>query len=406
LGETSGDINAIWERQKQALPRRVSFLADNIQLLRRSAEDVKRDARQWAAMSGDADHAADAVESGVADGDEGQRTAYRSDNIGNAIRLIDVLRNTLGNNQITAGSKEISTMVQELCRFQLAALSSKHELGATIVPERGPRNLRLPGDPFQTAGIPRQEQVRSIKSQQTSASREREKMIQGIQNQLDSNTTGHSQAAYSALNGFGEDDIEITPADSEILAQSGCPSTSIRFGPATSFLEAGRQLAESFTLNQRQSIAFRIICRQLDRLRSNEQGTPQLCQFIGGEGGVGKSRIIEALGELFASKGISHRLLVTATSGTAAARINGITIHSACSFSKDASRMASNKDIDGVREANTANLYIDGQARMDWQEKYLLIIDEVSMLGARTLYAVNQQLCKLRGREQDFGGIC
>jgi hypothetical protein len=42
---------------------------------------------------------------------------------------------------------------------------------------------------------------------------------------------------------------------------------------------------------------------------------------------------------------------------------------------------------------------------MDWQEKNLLIIDEVSMLGTRTLYGVNQQLCKLRGRAEDFGGI-
>ena len=98
-------------------------------------------------------------------------------------------------------------------------------------------------------------------------------------------------------------------------------------------------------------------------------------------------------------------LLPPATSGTAAARINGITIHSACNFSKDASQMGSKKDIDGVRASNTVNLYIDGQARMDWQEKYLLIIDEVSMLGARTLYAVNQQLCKFRGCAQDFGGI-
>jgi hypothetical protein len=238
-----------------------------------------------------------------------------------------------------------------------------------------------------------------------SVSREREKMIQGIQSQPDSNTTGHSEAVHSILSGFGEDDIDITPADSETLVRGTGPSTSIQFGSATSFLEAGRRLAELFTLNQRQSIAFRIICRQLDRVHRNERGTPQLCQFIGGEGGTGKSRIIEALGELFARKGISHRLLVTATSGTAAARINGITIHSACGFSKDSSRMGSNKDIDGVRESNTSNLYIDGQVRMDWQEKYLLIIDEVSMLGARTLYAVNQQLCKLRGYAQDFGGI-
>lgn len=42
---------------------------------------------------------------------------------------------------------------------------------------------------------------------------------------------------------------------------------------------------------------------------------------------------------------------------------------------------------------------------MDWQEKYELIIDEVSMLGARTLYAVNEQLRRLRESTEDFGGI-
>ena len=35
----------------------------------------------------------------------------------------------------------------------------------------------------------------------------------------------------------------------------------------------------------------------------------------------------------------------------------------------------------------------------------MLIIDEVSMLGTRTLYAVNESLCRLQGSTQDFGGI-
>lgn len=35
----------------------------------------------------------------------------------------------------------------------------------------------------------------------------------------------------------------------------------------------------------------------------------------------------------------------------------------------------------------------------------MLIIDEVSMLGARTLYAVNERLRTLRGCSEDFGGI-
>ncbi|KAG7418719.1 ATP-dependent DNA helicase PIF1 [Fusarium oxysporum f. sp. raphani] len=184
----------------------------------------------------------------------------------------------------------------------------------------------------------------------------------------------------------------------------------VHFGASTSFLEAGKALVARFTLNKRQAIAFLILCRQLDLIHRGEKreksDISQLCQFVGGEGGTGKSRVIEALVELFASKGISNRLLITATSGTAAARINGITIHSACGFSKDQAAGANlAKDLDGVRLPKQAERFVHGQSRMDWQDKAMLVIDEVSMLGARTLYAVNEQLCRLRGSQQDFGGI-
>ncbi|KJZ69188.1 hypothetical protein HIM_11421 [Hirsutella minnesotensis 3608] len=94
------------------------------------------------------------------------------------------------------------------------------------------------------------------------------------------------------------------------------------------------------------------------------------------------------------------------TPGTAAARINGITIHSACGFSKDQGTGANTaKDLDRVRIPKRADRFVHGQSRMDWQEKDVLVIDEVSMLGARTLHAVNEQLCRLRGLQRDFGGI-
>lgn len=66
-------------------------------------------------------------------------------------------------------------------------------------------------------------------------------------------------------------------------------------------------------------------------------------------------------------------------------------------------RRGSDKAVDGIKVPSATELY--GQVRTDWQEKCLLIIDEVSILGARTLYAVNKQLCKLRGCAEDFGGI-
>lgn len=61
--EMSGDINVIWERFRKGLPRRLSFVVGNVQLLRRSAEDAKRDARQWAAQSGETDPVVDEMDS-------------------------------------------------------------------------------------------------------------------------------------------------------------------------------------------------------------------------------------------------------------------------------------------------------------------------------------------------------
>ncbi|EGY20851.1 uncharacterized protein VDAG_02375 [Verticillium dahliae VdLs.17] len=384
LCETAGDINALWERQRQCLSRRMAFFADNIQLLRRSAEDAKRDAKQWAAQSGDGDPSSEATGAGLVDTDERAASEFRSDGVVIATRLIVVLRATMGAEQITVGSREIFTMVQQLSRFEQSVLRPMDELTAAVA--------NVADEAFAAADVPAQAQIRSIKSQQKCVSREKEKMIQGIQNRPDNATSGHGSAVGS-----------VQEASS---VQGSRASVSVRFGPSTSFSEAGRRLVSLFTLNRRQSIALRLICRQLDRIRDDENGTPQLCQFVGGEGGTGKSRVIDAIAELFASKGISHRLLVTATSGTAAAKINGITIHSACGFSKDANaRGALRSDVDGFAPAARAGLRIDGQATAEWREKWALIIDEVSMLGARTLHDVDERLRQFRGSRRDFGGI-
>ncbi|KJZ69894.1 hypothetical protein HIM_10727 [Hirsutella minnesotensis 3608] len=352
LGEGSGDINRIWARERAALAPRISCFVDNVQLLRRSAEDAKRDAKQWAASSGDGDATAvhaDEFGTGEVEGETG--SSYQADSAGNTMRLIDVVRSSIGANQITADSPELMAMMQELGRFQHSSSSSSSEFRATILPEEGPRRISIPGRALSGATIPPQSQVRAIKSQQISASREREKMIRGIQSVATAPVVDWRAAARSVLTGFGEDDIQMTAADLEETAAEASAGMEVRFGASTSFLEAGKALVARFTLNKKQAIAFLIMCRQLDLVRRSEKGNAgQLCQFVGGEGGTGKSRVIEALVELFASKDQSNRLLITATSGTAAARINGVTIHSACGFSKDlAAATNTAKDVDVVR---------------------------------------------------------
>ncbi|KAM4066738.1 PIF1-like helicase [Hirsutella rhossiliensis] len=351
LGEEAGDINDIWARARGSLAPRVARLADNVQLLRRSAEDAKRDAKQWAATSEEGETAA-----AQAEGGEG---AYRAGGAGDAARLIDVVRNAASAGQVTAQSTELLAMTQQLCRFQQSALGSAVELAATVVADEraGRRGIQGGGA---TAGM----------------GADRGAALRGV------------------MGGFGEDDMDVMAADGDVDAGTAA-GMHVRLGPSSSFVAAGRELAGQLTLNEKQSVALLIVCRQLDRMRLGDgaggDGGGQLCLFIGGEGGTGKSRVIEALVELLARRDLSSRLLVTATSGTAAARINGITLHSACGLRPYGRPGRPGRRGDEGRRRRT--------------EKEVLVIDEVSMLGARTLHAANEQLCRLRGSARDFGGI-
>ncbi|KJZ69031.1 hypothetical protein HIM_11574 [Hirsutella minnesotensis 3608] len=401
LGEERGDINEIWARARELLPPRISCLVDNVQLLQRSAEDARRDAKQWTASSGGEDHTdAHVEEAGGGEADEETESAYQSSNVGNATRLIDVIRSAADANQITAGSPELTTMTQKLCRFQQSAISSTAELAATAMLERGERRINMPGRVFSGAVVPPQDQVKAIKSQQVYASKERVKMIQGIQNIAATHGTDRRAAARSVLTGFGDGDMQMTAADLEETVGDAEPSVEVHLGPSTTFLETGKELVARLTLNQKQAIAFLILCRQLDLIHcgGKEGDVGQLCQFVGGEGETGKSRVIEALVELFAR----NRLLITATSGTAAARINGITIHSACGFCKDQGTGANTaKDLDGARMPKRAHRFVHGQSRMDWQEE--MIDKRPDPMPAETAVAAKRRHQK---RAAVHGGLC
>ena len=63
--------------------------------------------------------------------------------------------------------------------------------------------------------------------------------------------------------------------------------------------------------------------------------------------------------ELFINKEVSHHLLVMATSGTTAIKINKITIYSAYNLLKNTSQVGFSKDIDGFNLFKLVSLYIN-----------------------------------------------
>ncbi|KIM46621.1 hypothetical protein M413DRAFT_49950, partial [Hebeloma cylindrosporum] len=81
-----------------------------------------------------------------------------------------------------------------------------------------------------------------------------------------------------------------------------------------------QEVATEFKLNKEQLRAFRIIANH-----SSCIAPEQLKMYLGGMGGTGKSQVIRALITMFEKKKESHRFIVLAPTGTAAALLNGST---------------------------------------------------------------------------------
>ncbi|KAF8181769.1 hypothetical protein BJ912DRAFT_800694, partial [Pholiota molesta] len=84
-------------------------------------------------------------------------------------------------------------------------------------------------------------------------------------------------------------------------------------------------------LNTEQARAFRIICEH--SLNKNKDKEP-LRMYLGGAGGTGKSRVINALKEFFVRRGQIRRFRLASYTGVAARNISGMTVHAALSLNQ------------------------------------------------------------------------
>jgi hypothetical protein len=155
------------------------------------------------------------------------------------------------------------------------------------------------------------------------------------------------------------------------------------------------QVSREYSLNERQHYAFRLIgCALLSRWRHAELlkedckdlasvlRESQLLLFLGGEGGTGKTRIVDAVQDLCKSWGRSRSLVKAALTGKAATLINGRTL---ASFLLQIRK----------REASDAIV-----------EMELIIIDEVSMMKKFQLAQLDARLrAAKRVPDVPFGGV-
>ncbi|KJZ69628.1 hypothetical protein HIM_10991 [Hirsutella minnesotensis 3608] len=179
------------------------------------------------------------------------------------------------------------------------------------------------------------------------------------------------------------DDTEIAIAHPRSDLDEHGPRMLVDVSPATGFVEMGYTAAATFTLNYLQTMALQLVCSFLDRYTANQDSAGQHLQYTGGPGGTGKSRIIDALKDVFAARNQPHLLQITGTSGSSAAQVGGTTIHSVCG-------------LDSHRDPNKPPHPFSEAKKWIWKQKLVLVIDEVSMLGGATLHNVSRHLQALR----------
>ena len=129
--------------------------------------------------------------------------------------------------------------------------------------------------------------------------------------------------------------------------------------------------------------------------------------FLSGPGGVGKSHVVKLIHTdtvklLQCAHQISAEdvpILLTAATGVAAHNIDGITIHSAFMLN-DRKTTNSNYYSLAADTLNTLQLHLE--------QLMVVIIDEISMVGAETLYKIHMRLQEIKGLNHSdtrFGNV-
>jgi hypothetical protein len=157
-------------------------------------------------------------------------------------------------------------------------------------------------------------------------------------------------------------------------------NADVQLIPDAAPVEASLPALDPSSLLDDQRRAYDIIRSHLGQHLSGE-APPQLLMQIQGEGGTGKSRVIQTITELFRAKGVSSMLVKGAYTGIAASLIDGKTTH----------RLAFMNS-----RGNKLDDPIPGETRKKlehyWRHKAYLIIDEVSMISPEFLAVLSKRI--------------
>ena len=189
--------------------------------------------------------------------------------------------------------------------------------------------------------------------------------------------------------------LEPTIIFADPNSETSLANRAAELKPEPSASDVVRMVTKVLPLNQKQTRAITMIFHHVLRNRGKAaiEHEEQFRLYIGGEGGTGKTRIIDAIKDGMRLLGRGQEFIVGAPSGCAAKNIHGNTIHSIFGISPKGGKCK--------RRSSTLDSI--------WAEKTMLIIDEISMVSSVMLDRINNQCTALKGLDRDstalFGGL-
>jgi len=388
LDEIPDDFATLWTQLSQNLSSRLKFHVRNICLLRKSAEDAKADARLWKKLS-DGDQTGEGAFE-----DEDEEAAEQDYCINDVVvkehyfmAFRKILEKAIRKGEVTERSPDFMRIIQATNPI---VGNFPELLTQTSRSRNGDFYNEIQRDNDRAVGM-------------ANLGKSQIKRLDKLQKILD-------EAVTKRISGENtQDSIQQSLQVEQILHLGPGSTVQLRTGSFKSYISAAEYSCEIWSLNKLQSQAVMQPFEFLERCTANgsAQEQRQYLMYLGGAGGTGKSRVIEAIHDVFRILNCERQLVLTASSGSAAAKIQGVTVHSALSIPID--------DESGTRKITSVT---DNQIRQIsgisekqlktaelWEYRRMLIIDEISMISGVTLSKINKKCGDLGEKQQPFGGI-
>lgn len=175
--------------------------------------------------------------------------------------------------------------------------------------------------------------------------------------------------------------------------------------------EVIQQIGERFQLNEKQWIAFRIIAEHFvhNYIEKQSDTSLPLTMLMTGPGGTGKTHVVKAVRAVMEYYDHGHIIRFLAPTGSAAALIDGMTIHKGLGIKIKANNKGKGNRKPGESLQDYSVIVSNqnkSQLREEWKNVGYLLVDETSLLGLQLLAQLDHALRVAKERpDLWFGGV-